>query len=77
MTIEKIRLKGESHVSRKLGRYVTVDDGGNYVTMSRFYELNLRIKIFFKYNSSQRELYLSNKGSRIRELIPQKGLLLS
>ena len=26
----------------KLGRYVTVDDGGNYAT---FHELNLRIKI--------------------------------
>ena len=29
-------LKGESHVSRKLSRYVTVDDGGNYVSTSRF-----------------------------------------
>ena len=29
-------LKGQSHVSRKLDRYVTVDDGGNYVTMSPF-----------------------------------------
>ena len=36
----------------KLGRYVTLDDCGNYVT---FHELNVRIKIN-KNNSSQREL---------------------
>ena len=28
--------------------YGTVDDGGNYVTISRFAKLNVRIKIFFK-----------------------------
>ena len=33
-------LKGGSHVSRDC--YVTVNDGGNYVT---FHELNVRIKI--------------------------------
>ena len=27
-------------------RYETVDDGGNYVTISRFAKLNVRIKIF-------------------------------
>ena len=43
-------LKGQSHVSRKLDRYVTVDDGGNYVTISR---VNIFVK---KSNSSQREL---------------------
>ena len=42
------------------GRYVTVDDSGNYVTISRFAKLNVGINIFLKKkynnNSSQREL---------------------
>ena len=40
--------------------YGTVDDGGNYVTISRFAKLNVGINIFLKKkynnNSSQREL---------------------
>ena len=54
-------LKGESHVSRngRVGCYVTVDDGGNYVT---FHELNVRkkIKTIVKTqldSASNRELY--------------------
>ena len=35
-------LKGGSHVSCNKSCYVTVDDGGNYVT---FHELNIPIKI--------------------------------
>ena len=37
----------------KLGRYVTLDDGGNYIT---FHELNDHVKINNNNNSSQREL---------------------
>ena len=37
----------------ELGRYVTLNDGGNYVTS---HELNVRIKINKNNNSSEREL---------------------
>ena len=50
-------MKGsESHVYRmKFGRYVTVDDGGNYVT---FHEPNVRRII--RHNESLRRLSSTN-----------------
>ena len=56
----------------KFGRYVTVDDNGNYVT---FHELNVRIKIKC-YVSRAERLHNNSSQRELRPVVPHTVLRL-